>query len=92
MGMFGVGEGQRIIPNWRGIHGDLPGARLVRPKLFGRDDMWGPAVSEGERGGDTDLVTAPGGPWAVFSCGLESIPGALSSFSFSFSFSFSVFF
>jgi hypothetical protein len=70
MGVFGMGEGQRIIPNRRGIRGDLPGARRVPPKLSGRDDMWGPAVSEGERGGDTDSVTAPGGPWAIFGCGL----------------------
>jgi hypothetical protein len=92
MGVFGVGEGQRIVPNRRGIRGDLLGAHRVRPKLSGRDDMLGPTVSEGERGGDTNSVTALGGPWAIFDCWLESIPGALSSFSFSFSFSFYVFF
>jgi hypothetical protein len=45
----------------------------------------------GEKGGDTDLGYCPGGPWAIFGCGLESVPGALSPFSFSFLFFFSDF-
>jgi hypothetical protein len=75
-------RGKRSKRNWRGFRGEFPGTRRVRPDLSGRDDKWGTAVSEGERGGDTDSVTASGGPWAVFGCGLESVLGAFSSFSF----------
>jgi hypothetical protein len=50
MGAFDVDEGQRITLNRRGVRGDFAGARRVRPKLPGRDDMWGLHVSDrGER-------------------------------------------
>jgi hypothetical protein len=65
-----------------------PETELSLLRSPGRDDRWVPVSATEEEGEGNDSEREGNGPWAVFGCGLESVPGALSSFSFSFLFSF----